>query len=100
VSASNWATCPRCLARAKKAEADHLAAVMATYGEVPVEEFDQARAAIEPVNVRSYATFREDYEIYGAPTGTVTVSYGGSCGVCGLALAFKDVRPIEGADQC
>lgn len=99
MSASNWATCPRCLARAKKAEAGQLAAVMATYGKVPVEEFDQARAAIEPVREVDFATFREDCEIFGARTGTVTVSYGGSCGTCGLSLEFRDARPIEGVDQ-
>lgn len=99
MSASNWATCPRCLARAKKAEAGQLAAVMATYGKVPVEEFDQSRAAIKPVRESDHKTFREDYEITGAETGEVTVSYGGSCSACGLSLEFESPWPIEGVDQ-
>lgn len=99
MSADHWATCPRCLARAKKAEADQLAAVLATYGQVPVEEFDQARAAIKPVLVTDLKTFSESYEIYGAISGKVTVSYCGYCNSCGLCLQFEDVRPIEGVDE-
>jgi hypothetical protein len=99
MSASNWAVCPRCLARAKAAEARKLAGVMASYGKVPVAEFDAARAAIEPVHPRDLAAFREDYEITGAEDGAVTVSYGGSCGTCGLSLSFSETRPIPGVDE-
>ena len=94
VSADNWAICPRCVARARAAEAAQLAAVMDSYGKVPVEEFDRARAAIEPVHPGDYATFREDYEIYGAADGVVKVSYGGSCQVCGLDLSFSHEHPL------
>jgi hypothetical protein len=38
--------------------------------------------------------FREDYEIGGAETGTVTVSYRGECQQCGLLLEFKAEHPI------
>ena len=38
--------------------------------------------------------FREDYEIYGAETGTVTVSYHGECQRCGLKLVFESTHPI------
>lgn len=41
-------------------------------------------------------TFREDYEIYGAETGTVTVSYRGECQRCNLLLEFETTHPIPG----
>jgi hypothetical protein len=69
---------------------------MASYGKVPAGEFDQARAAVEPVREADYATFREDYEIVGARTGVVTVAYSGSCATCGLALHFSEEKPIPG----
>jgi hypothetical protein len=67
---------------------------MASYGKVPVAEFDRARAAVKPIDQQDYATFREDYEITGAKDGIVVVSYGGSCEVCGLELSFTDKHPL------
>ncbi len=99
MSASNWAICPRCLARAKAEEARQLAEVMQKYGQIPVQEFDTARAAINPVDLYKLTTFREDYEIYGADQGIVHVSYDGSCRTCGLCLSFNDERPIPGLDE-
>ncbi len=40
--------------------------------------------------------FREDYEVYGAETGTVTVEYNGECQRCGLKLSFTTEHPIPG----
>jgi hypothetical protein len=94
MSASNWAVCPRCLTRAREAANKKLAAVMATYGKVPVEQFDAARAAIEPIHEQDHATFREDYEIYGAKEGAITVSYSGHCEKCGLGLDFTEHKPL------
>ena len=95
MSASNWAVCPRCVIRATRDHDQRLGAVMDTYGTVPVEDFDRARSQIEEVHPQDYATFREDYEIYGAATGVVTVSYGGSCSTCGLSLSFKHEHPLD-----
>lgn len=99
MGASNWAVCPRCMNRARAAEAAALAQVMASYGKVPVAEFDAARAAVIPVDPGDYRTFREDYEILGAGEGTVQVSYRGHCGACGLHLDFKDEHAIPGLDD-
>jgi hypothetical protein len=44
-------------------------------------------------------TFREDYEIYGAETGTVKVYYGGSCENCGLTLNFEHEHEIPGVSE-
>lgn len=99
MSADNWALCPRCIARAKKAEAAQLAEVMADYGKIPVAEFDARRAAIEPVEIQDYQTFREEYDIYNPGGGTVAVSYSGGCNVCGLGLKFENEHQIPGADE-
>lgn len=41
----------------------------------------------------SIRTFREDWDIYGADTGTVTISYRGGCAQCGVTCEFEhDVR--------
>jgi hypothetical protein len=96
MSASNWAICPRCAARAKVVTETAEAAPFADYGKIPVAEFDERRAQIPVIDREDFRTFREDYEIYGAETGTVKVSYGGSCEVCGLELSFTEEKPIAG----
>lgn len=99
MSASNWARCPRCT---EQAEADFRArdaAIQASYGQVPVHEFDAARrdlAADRAAFERRPETFREDYEIYGAAEGEIVVDYSGHCEKCGLGLDFKDTHPIPG----
>jgi hypothetical protein len=90
MSASNWARCPRCTARAKK-KADVAVAALAEAG------LDDGTFTV--TGRTSEATFREDYEIYGAETGTVKVYYGGSCETCGLSLRFEHEHEIPGADQ-
>jgi hypothetical protein len=66
---------------------------------VPVDEFDKARQSLADDRSqfeRRTPTFREDYEIYGAETGTVTVSYSGECTECHLKLSFTEDHPIPG----
>lgn len=90
MSADNWAECPRCKHRALLKFENDQAAVSAMYGTVPVEEFDAARAALSVDEVGH--TFREDYEFYGAESGTVKASYRGACTRCGLSLDFRQER--------
>ncbi len=104
MSADNWTNCPRCLDAAEKAHAAEIAAVMATYGTIPVEEFDAKRAAlptVTPAASEVYMTFREDYEIYDAETGEVRISYRGGCTKCSLACEIKTSKlffqPTPGA---
>lgn len=42
--------------------------------------------------------FREDYEVTGAKTGTVTVGYRGECQRCGLLLEFTDQHEIPNVE--
>jgi hypothetical protein len=100
MSADNWAYCPRCTARQQALLDQQADAVDAKYGKVPVEKFDQARrqhAEAVAAFARRERTFREDYEITGADTGIVTVSYSGSCTKCKLSLKFTDTHAIPGA---
>lgn len=97
MSADNWAKCPRCTTVATAKFEAREAAIQATYGVAPVDEFDAARRTLANDRAafeHSAPTFREDYEIYGAETGVVTVSYGGSCTECGLELSFTEQHPI------
>ena len=97
MSADNWAICPVCVGRAREKAAREHAAAMESYGAIPAEEFQARLAAIKDVKPEDFRTFREDYEIYGAAEGTVTVSYSGSCSVCGTHLEFNDHHAIPGA---
>lgn len=97
MSADNWAQCPRCTAEASAKFEAREVAIQATYGVAPVDEFDAARQSLADDRTafeRRYPTFREDYEICGAETGVITVSYSGHCKECGLELSFKEEHPI------
>lgn len=97
MSADNWAKCPRCSAVATAEFQAREVAIQASYGVVPVGEFDAARQALEDDRAafgQREETFREDYGIHGAETGVVTVSYGGGCSKCGLELSFTEEHPI------
>ena len=102
MSANNWAKCPRCqlaLDGTVKALAQRLTDA---YGNVPVAEYTDLQNKLAEAIAhasRGHATFREDYEIYGAETGTVTVAYGGNCSECGLTLSFREDKPIPGATE-
>lgn len=96
MSASNWASCPRCYDRASEEHAAKLEALAAAYGEVDRDEWEAMRNAVPapPDRTDFVETFREDYEIYGAREGTITVSYGGHCEKCGLSLNFNEPHPF------
>lgn len=72
MSADNWAICPRCLNEAKI----------------------NAGAFGYLLDPYKFQTFREDYEIYGAKDGIISVNYAGYCQVCNLSFSFKDERPF------
>ena len=96
MSADNWAQCPRCAANRQAAVRDLVAKVAQAYGVLPVTEFDRLRESAVDLECESLEpTFREDYEINGAETGEVVVSYRGSCARCGLSLKFRDTHPLD-----
>lgn len=104
MSADNWTTCYACQTRRNDADDERIAEqrklIEEAYGQVSQEEYDGLRGRVESAILEIEAaplgqTFREDYEIHGAETGVVTVSYGGSCTVCGYGTSFEERHPIE-----
>lgn len=103
MSADNWAKCPLCVNRAELAYEKKANDVAVAYGRIPEEEFSRLhvalRAELREMNEwDSYRTGREDWDIYGAETGTVTIEYGFSCDVCGLTADFKQQLVLLPAD--
>ncbi len=90
MSADNWAICPRCLHEAQAAATAERERVQALYGQVELEEFEKQRAALSEPDDESFRTFREDYEIYDAETGTVQIDYRGGCTRCGTSAVYTD----------
>jgi len=90
MSADNWAECPRC----RGAEVAAKAALDSSYGVVTREEWEELQERYEATQGIRDNTFREDYGIYGAEDGEITVSYRGECTECGLKLKFTDVHPF------
>ncbi|SLC05891.1 Uncharacterised protein [Mycobacteroides abscessus subsp. massiliense] len=104
MSANNWTTCYACQTRRADADDERIAEqrkrIEDAYGQVSQEEYDSLRGRVESAIAEIEATplsrtFREDFEIHGAETGVVTVSYGGSCTVCGYGTSFEERHPIE-----
>jgi hypothetical protein len=99
VSADNWATCPVCFRKALDKQEQAVKEAAAAYGVVPAEEYEGLLAASRVVpdpEDEQYQTFREDYEIWGASTGTVKVDYSGHCDKCNTGLDFEFEREIPG----
>lgn len=99
MSAANWAKCP-CCQKALDGTVDTLTRRLADeYGKVSAAEYTELQNRLAEAVVKARVgseTFREDYEIYGAENGEVTVSYSGSCSTCGAHLAFTDRHAIPG----
>lgn len=100
MSADNWARCPRCVARMQEQVDELKAEIDSSYGKVTAFAYDLACATLKTMEDKiadewgEFRTFREDYEIYGAGEGMVTVSYSGGCEVCDLSLSFTEDHPL------
>lgn len=66
--------------------------VTALYGKVTVEEFEAERKALSERDFSPGATFREDYEFWGAEEGEVQASYSGVCTECHLTVELKGTK--------
>lgn len=94
MSADRWNDCPNCarLADEARKQAKDLAAEQ--YGKIPADEWFKLNAAANAPVVGAGATLREDWEIYGVTSGTLVVSYGCSCSVCGFSFDFRDEKVL------
>lgn len=88
MSADNWTDCPRCTAKASERIVDLARQLTEGYGVLPLDEFDALRDEVKR-GPQLEETFRENYEFYGAPEGTIVADYSGWCVVCGLKADFK-----------
>jgi hypothetical protein len=103
MSADNWTTCPKCFDGAVTEATEKRNAVMASYGSVPVEEFDKARTELTDPQPQEFVTFREDYELWLADD-VLHWSYKGACSVCSLGVTeagekrfYEPKFPLGGA---
>lgn len=106
MSADNWANCPRCIKLDQDEISEMRQNILDQYGKITVEAYEKLLVQYheEMKNLESkhleyqqsdyskYSTFREDYEFYGAETGTLEISYSGQCTKCGLKLQFKEEK--------
>lgn len=102
MSANNWTRCPRCTARGRRRLEDQAVEIEKLYGTVTTREFGRACAELQTEEVefeRRPENFREDYGIRGAKSGTVHVSYSGTCQDCGLSLSFQYEHAIPDWDM-
>lgn len=97
MSADNWALCPRCVDNANTNQQELQSRVIEEYGKLPLTEWENLRKlANAGVDKEVFTTFREDYEIYGADTGTITINYSGTCTICGLSVQYDDSKRFYG----
>lgn len=95
MSASNWAICPACLNKAQTELERLYQEIQASYGQLPLEEFDALRTRhAAGINHDEFRTFREDYEFYGAEDGTVVATYSGHCQKCNVGTDFVHRAPF------
>lgn len=103
MSADNWADCPRCKDTLVNNVIELEKELRESYGKVAMSVYEsmqyrlqEARKAVEKAD-SGYDrdnTFREDYEFFGAETGTITVSYHGQCTICGLECSIEEQHPF------
>jgi hypothetical protein len=97
MTASNWAVCPKCVNLANVKAEQQVTAIQESYGKVTQQEYTAMLAAVPaPMSGNIGETFREDYEIYGAEQGEITVDYHGECTRCGLSLGFGITKHLYG----
>lgn len=96
MSADNWTVCPACAHRRTQEVEVFREQVRDAYGTIPVAEFDSLRAQLSDMEAKPLpdATFREDYEFYGADGGMVVAVYSGACTACDLSVSFEDSHPF------
>ncbi len=101
MGADNWTYCLRCVYRADKTQELMRQQVRDSYGEIPVDQFEIARAAAaidhELMDNETLYTFREDWDQGVETDGTVFVNYSGRCSECNWGIDFEhtEVLPFE-----
>lgn len=95
MSADRYSACPRCRHNLEQQPKDLQETAALTYGKADQKRYDEVREQLLVANAALSSmreTFREDWELYGTQSGTLTVQYHGECSVCGLKLEFTDKK--------
>lgn len=94
MSANNWRDCPRCLRESRIRAALRLKDAHALYGTVSRADYEAALAEVSEQDELDFesvdgGSFRENFRILTRDDGVFTVSYSGSCGICGFEHKFR-----------
>lgn len=110
MGADNWEPCLNCRETLEGEVAGTIRALEKSlkdaYGTLPVDEFmalvgetrektSAQTARLEAQTDRNEHTFREDWDIYGAEDGTVTIEYSGRCTTCGYGGTGTFTVPLK-----
>lgn len=89
MSATNWASCPKCHQKAVADQKQAIDAAIDAYGKVPMQEHQEMlKAAHAPIELEY--SLREDYRIGFALESTYfIVTYTCHCETCGFSHEFR-----------
>jgi hypothetical protein len=93
MSADGWDTCPRCENDSAEKIKELELALADAYGNIELEDWlamkEETKANIQWLESQE-ETWRENYEFYGANTGTLSIRYGAYCTKCGLEFEYEE----------
>lgn len=92
MSADNWRTCPKCLAKAKESYETQVADVQKVYGKVSAADYQkllEKLKEIEKSDRKMPKDLREDYCLGITDSGVMRIDYSASCQTCGFSYRFK-----------
>ncbi len=99
MTADHWTYCLQCVRRADKAQEEQRQQVRASYGEIPIEQFEVARMAAaidhELRDDERLFTFREDWDQGVETDGTMFVKYSGRCSECNWGIDFEHTEVLS-----
>lgn len=105
----NFLACPNCKQIQKDRDSDAQKELDALYGQIPQEEWAAKRD--EVMNRESASlkpSLREQYDLFGADAGKLTLNYRCNCSVCGMSYSYSVeqdiplpgvISPLPGADM-
>jgi len=92
MSADNWRICPKCLENVSTGRSVAIEKAKASYGTVPLEDFQKAMDKAKALPQEPDDTLREDYELGVDEDGVFFVNYSCSCHYCGFSFKFKTTQ--------
>tara|TARA_B100001964_G_C13855009_1_gene431878 strand:- start:140 stop:445 length:306 start_codon:yes stop_codon:yes gene_type:complete len=94
MSATNWASCPKCLKLVECGQSKLLQDIKEKYGKIPANEWLNLLEKSKDRRPLGH-TLREDYEVYTDLNGKFYIKYNCSCEVCGFSYEFNKIDEIK-----